>query len=79
MSAAERLAVFPRSGRPAPEVGREDVREVILRGYRIVYQVLEDRVTILTVFEGHKLLSEGVIGVGPGHADGSSPRGSESQ
>lgn len=43
-------------GRVVPELGREDVREVFLRAYRIVYRVLEDELHVLTVFEGHRLL-----------------------
>jgi hypothetical protein len=39
---------------PAPEIGREDVREVFLRTYRIVYQARETGVVVLTVFEGHR-------------------------
>ncbi len=39
-----------------PELGRDDVREVFLRSYRIVYRVGEDTVDVLTVFEGHRLL-----------------------
>jgi len=46
----------PRSGRTVPEIGNPDIRELIFRGYRIVYRLNGDRVEILTVFEGHRLL-----------------------
>ncbi len=46
----------PRSGRTVPEIGNPDIRELIYRGYRIVYQLNSDRIDILTVFEGHRLL-----------------------
>ena len=46
----------PRSGRIVPEIGREDVREVFLRSYRIVYRVTLKGIVVLTVFEGHRLL-----------------------
>lgn len=45
----------PLSGRMVPEIFREDIREVIEGNYRIVYQVFEDRMVVLTVFEGHRL------------------------
>jgi addiction module RelE/StbE family toxin len=45
----------PLSGRMVPEFLREDIRELIEGNYRIVYQVLEDRLVVLTVFEGHRL------------------------
>jgi len=38
-----------------PEVGREDVRELIEGNYRIVYRVRGKAVDLLTIFEGHKL------------------------
>ena len=46
----------PRSGRTVPEIGNPDIRELIYRGYRIVYRLNGNRIDILTVFEGHRLL-----------------------
>lgn len=43
----------PLVGRIVPELAREDIRELIEGNYRIVYQVLDDRIVVLTVFEGH--------------------------
>jgi toxin ParE1/3/4 len=51
----------PLAGRTVPEMSREDIRELIEGNYRIVYQVLEDRLVILTVFEGHQLFPEGKV------------------
>ena len=53
---ALQAAELPNSGRPVPELGREDIREIIERGYRIVYRIAGQEVHILTVFEGHRLL-----------------------
>jgi plasmid stabilization system protein ParE len=50
------LADNPRSGRTVPEIGNPDIRELIYRGYRIVYRLNGDRIEIITVFEGHRLL-----------------------
>jgi toxin ParE1/3/4 len=50
------LADNPRSGRVVPETSHPDLRELIYRGYRIVYRLKNDNVEILTVFEGHRLL-----------------------
>jgi toxin ParE1/3/4 len=52
----------PLAGRVVPEMSREDIRELIEGNYRIVYQVLEDRLVILTVFEGHHLFPQGKVG-----------------
>ncbi len=50
------LADNPRSGRTVPEIGNPDIRELIYRGYRIVYRLNGEQIEILTVFEGHRLL-----------------------
>jgi plasmid stabilization system protein ParE len=55
VAAAERAAAVPLAGRRVPELAREDVREVLLRSYRIVYRLAEHRIEVLTVFEGHRL------------------------
>lgn len=47
---------MPHAGRQVPELGRDDIREVLVRGYRIVYRVGPNGIDILTVFEGHRLL-----------------------
>jgi hypothetical protein len=38
-------------------MGREDIREVFLRSYRIVYRVRGRGIEVLTIFEGRRLLS----------------------
>jgi plasmid stabilization system protein ParE len=53
---AAKASKLPRSGRVVPEVGRADVREVLLRTYRIVYRIVDGGIVVLTVFEGHRLL-----------------------
>jgi plasmid stabilization system protein ParE len=56
--AIERTAAFPASGRIVPEIDRSDIREVIFENYRIVYQLREAGIIILTVFESHRSLDE---------------------
>ena len=53
---ARRAAEHPNIGRVVPEHSRPELREVLLRTYRIVYIVTNDSVVVLTVFEGHRLL-----------------------
>jgi plasmid stabilization system protein ParE len=57
---ARRAAATPRAGRVVPELQREDVREVFLRTYRIVYQIVPKGVVVLTLFEGHQRLPDDV-------------------
>jgi toxin ParE1/3/4 len=61
ISTAETVAAAPLTGRVLPEKGRDDIREALLRHYRIVYLVRESHIDILTVFEGHKLFPEDSI------------------
>ena len=60
--AEENLADNPRSGGVVPETSNPDMRELIYRGYRIVYRLQEDALEILTVFEGHRLLRPSASG-----------------
>ena len=55
-AAVKRLEAFPRSGRVVPEIGQEDIREIIFGSYRIVYVVSEGEVNMLTVFHAARLL-----------------------
>jgi len=58
LEAAERLVDFPESGRHVPEMPSENVRELIVQGYRIIYQIEADsRVIVLTVVHGRRDLS----------------------
>ena len=59
VASVEKLAEFPKIGRPVPEAeGREDVRELIYQGYRIIYRTLPDRVQVVTVIHGSRNLAE---------------------
>jgi plasmid stabilization system protein ParE len=53
--ATERLEAFPRSGRIVPEVGRENLREIVVGVYRVVYRLELDAAVLLTVFRGSML------------------------
>ena len=54
---ARAAARRPLAGRVVPELGRRDVREVLLGNYRLVYRVHRNAIDVLTVFEGHRLFS----------------------
>ena len=54
---ARKASRYPLAGRIVPEFRREDLREVIEGNYRIVYRVAKRSVDIITIFEGHRLLS----------------------
>ena len=51
----------PRMGRMVPEFSDPDIRELIIKGYRLVYRLGKGRIDILTVFEGHRLIRKSEI------------------
>lgn len=52
------LEQFPLAGRMVPELGDEQIRELIEGNYRIIYRVVsESRVDILTIHQSYQLFS----------------------
>jgi plasmid stabilization system protein ParE len=54
--AALPLAQHPHQGRTVPELARVEIRELIHRGYRIIYRLDQEAVLILTVRHSRRLL-----------------------
>lgn len=52
VESAETLLKTPQIGRIVPEFNRTDLREVIFRGYRVVYLLRNNEVLILRVVHG---------------------------
>lgn len=48
---------FPGLGRRVPEANRDDIREIVFQGYRIIYQITDDRTLVLTVLHSSRDLS----------------------
>jgi len=55
------LAQFPDSGRIVPELQRDDMRELIVGSYRVIYRRKADVVEIATIQHGARLLDLGAI------------------
>jgi addiction module RelE/StbE family toxin len=51
----------PRIGRIVPEISDPDIRELIIKKYRLVYRIRKGKIDILTVFEGHCLIRKSEI------------------
>ena len=58
VAAVERLADFPESGRIVPERNQHDIREVVVRRFRVVYRLRSETVEIATVFRGSQKFPE---------------------
>lgn len=55
--AVEMLREQPSMGRLVPEANRDEVRELLFHGYRIIYLYRAERVRILTVLHGRRDLA----------------------
>lgn len=53
---AELIEQSPSVGRVVPKYQREDIREIFEQDYRIVYLIRPDRIDILTVRRGARLV-----------------------
>lgn len=52
----EVIAAHPRAGRTVPELGDANVRERFLYSYRVIYEIHTDRIEVLAVLHGRRLL-----------------------
>jgi len=50
------LAAFPRMGHKVPEFDDDDVRELLVYSYRVIYRVEPDRVVIAAITHGKRIL-----------------------
>jgi toxin ParE1/3/4 len=56
--AASKLETFPEIGRRVPEAEeRDDIRELIFQGYRIIYLIQSKNITIIAVIHGSRNLA----------------------
>jgi len=55
------LARFPDSGRIVPELQRDDLRELIVGSYRVIYRRKADAVEIAAIRHGARRLDSGAI------------------
>ena len=58
ISLTKDLGRFPKKGRIVPELSIDRIREIIYKNYRTVYAIKKNSITIITVFESHKLLTK---------------------
>jgi toxin ParE1/3/4 len=53
-SSIDRLIEFPFSGRIVPELGVRTLREVVVEGYRIIYEIENEAIGIVAVLSGRQ-------------------------
>ncbi len=52
----ESLAPFPHLGRAVPEYARQNVRQILVQGYRIIYRLDPDHILIGAIIHGSRQL-----------------------
>lgn len=50
------LSRFPRTGRKVPEFDDENIRELIVYSYRVIYRLQEENIVIAAVIHGRRNL-----------------------
>jgi toxin ParE1/3/4 len=58
ISQTDILKTLPLSGRIVPEFNLENIRELIYKDYRIIYEVKKNAINILAVQHGNRLLEK---------------------
>jgi toxin ParE1/3/4 len=58
IEAVESLKNLPKIGRFVPEAEEENIREVLLHNYRIIYRVENNRILVLTIVHGARDLNQ---------------------
>jgi len=56
------LSVHPRSGSVVPELGRDDIRELFVYSFRVIYRIAGDEIRVLTVIHGSRKLIPEMLG-----------------
>src|SRR6266498_4895344 len=57
LATARNLNQFPHSGRVVPELNDTAIRERFVYSYRLIYRVVESKITVVAVIHGKRLLS----------------------
>ena len=58
IDAVEKLNNFPEIGRKVPEIDRSNIREILIKNYRIIYRLSKDKISILTVRHGKQIFPD---------------------
>ncbi len=51
---SKELANFPNKGRQVPEANRNEIREVFIYSYRMIYKVTQNDIQILRILHQHQ-------------------------
>ena len=55
------LNEFPKIGRIVPEIYDENIREIIIYSYRIIYRICESKIEVLAVMHGKMNFNKDIL------------------
>jgi len=58
LSVSRKIKEFPLIGRVLPEIGDENIRERFIYSYRLVYKIEQERILIVAVIHGKRLIEK---------------------
>ena len=61
VSRPEQLVEFPQSGSVVPEFGRDDIRELFVYSFRLIYRIRDQEIRVLTVIHGSRDLQPDMV------------------
>ncbi len=56
LETSRKIKEFPLIGRVVPEIGDENIRERFIYSYRLVYKIQQQRILIVAVIHGKRLI-----------------------
>jgi plasmid stabilization system protein ParE len=56
LRATDRLANHPGLGRVVPELGIQNIKEIVVGSYRVIYRIRRDDIHLLTIHHGARIL-----------------------
>ena len=56
LALSRKIKEFPLIGRVLPEIGDENIRERFIYSYRLVYRIQQQRILIVAVIHGKRLI-----------------------
>ena len=57
ITTAEQIPDYPELGKMVPEIGNAAIRERLVYSYRVIYRVESERILMVAVIHGSRLLS----------------------
>ena len=58
IDSVEKLNEFPEIGRKVPEINRSNIREILIKNYRIIYRLEKNKISVLSVRHGKQILPD---------------------